>query len=588
MSPLMLLATAYAQVSSPDANGQLFRPSIDSTHTLWTTDSARAPNGYLLARGVVHYANRPVSFVDAQGETVPVVSDVLQLSVLAAYSRGPVRLGVDLPVYLFSAGLEGNETGLGDAAIDGKVTFLDRTRLPVGLALSGRVSFPTTTVNASLGNGGFGWELSAIADAEPGPILVAIELGTRGLPDRKLNNFTWSDQFQARLGLGWAPTDNGGLSLDVGSNINYANVTAGSTPAEAILGGWGRVADSLVIRGGVGTGITNGFGAPRFRAILGFGYEPPRSRDTDGDGIADRADACRNEPEDVDGHADEDGCPDPTPVTVHLVDPDGTEVTGRWTLDGPVAANGKSGEGAALPGGDYRLEAFGDGFVELSKAVTIPDAPSHELRVTVYDEVEPTYLKVVINDENGKPIPEATWGVVGDTVRRQPTNEKVEIQPGAFTIRATAPGYRMSEQPLEVEMGDTGQLVFSLAEARTVLTAEKIEIKDSIYFETAKAVIKPESFDLLDEVAEVLAAHAEITRIRIEGHTDSRGGESYNLDLSRSRAAAVKAYLIDKGIAPERLDSAGFGEGKPLVEGENEAAWAKNRRVDFFVVEREE
>lgn len=586
MNAVLFALAAHAQVSSPDANGQLFRPSIDATHTLWTTDTGRAPNGYVLARGMVHYANRPVTFVGDDGDPVPVVSDVLQLSVLAAYSRGPIRIGADIPVYLFSAGVEGNEAGLGDAALDAKVTVLDRTKFPLGVALTGRISFPTTTVNASLGDGGFGWELNALVDKKVGPVLLAANIGTRGLPDRKLSNFTWSDQFQARLGVGWEVAPGGGLSLDAGTNLNYANVNAGSTPAEAILGGWGRVADSLVIRGGVGTGITRGFGAPRFRAILGIGYEPRRDKDTDNDGILDSGDACRTEPEDIDGFEDLDGCPDPTRVTVRLVDETGKEVMGRWTLDGDVDANGKGGESAALPGGTYDLQAFAEGYVELSKQVVIPDAASHELAVTVYDDVQPTYLKVVINDEDGKPIPKATWSVVGDTVRRQPTDERVEIQPGTFTIRASADGYRMSEQEVAVEMGATGQLVFALAEARTVLTQGRIEIKDSIYFETAKAVIKAESHSLLDEVAEVLVAHPELTKIRIEGHTDSRGGAAYNLQLSQDRAASVMAYLVDKGVEADRLDSAGFGESKPLVKGENEAAWEKNRRVDFFVVER--
>ena len=93
---------------------------------------------------------------------------------------------------------------------------------------------------------------------------------------------------------------------------------------------------------------------------------------------------------------------------------------------------------------------------------------------------------------------------------------------------------------------------------------------------------------LLDEVAQVMVDHPELLRLRIEGHTDSRGEAGYNLQLSKDRAAAVKAYLEGKGVAAERLESEGFGETKPLMKGENEAAWQKNRRVDFFIAERDE
>ena len=125
-----------------------------------------------------------------------------------------------------------------------------------------------------------------------------------------------------------------------------------------------------------------------------------------------------------------------------------------------------------------------------------------------------------------------------------------------------------------------------LKPARAEVQGERIDIKDSVYFETARSTIKPESFSLLDDVAAILSAHPELQRIRIEGHTDSRGSAEYNKGLSQQRADAVREYLIGKGIASERLESIGYGEEKPLVSGENAAAWEKNRRVDFFVVER--
>jgi outer membrane protein OmpA-like peptidoglycan-associated protein len=74
--------------------------------------------------------------------------------------------------------------------------------------------------------------------------------------------------------------------------------------------------------------------------------------------------------------------------------------------------------------------------------------------------------------------------------------------------------------------------------------------------------------------------------VRIEGHTDSRGDDAFNLDLSQRRTEAVRTYLINKGVEANRLEAKGYGETKPLVTGNNEAAWAKNRRVDFFIVER--
>ena len=123
---------------------------------------------------------------------------------------------------------------------------------------------------------------------------------------------------------------------------------------------------------------------------------------------------------------------------------------------------------------------------------------------------------------------------------------------------------------------------------RQVVTQEQIDINDSIYFETDQSIIRADSHALLDDVASILVAHPEITRLRIEGHTDSRGAAEYNRELSQSRAEAVRVYLIERGVEAERLDAEGFGEDRPLVQGNSEAAWSKNRRVDFMVVERAE
>lgn len=105
-------------------------------------------------------------------------------------------------------------------------------------------------------------------------------------------------------------------------------------------------------------------------------------------------------------------------------------------------------------------------------------------------------------------------------------------------------------------------------------------------FETAKAVIKSESFGLLDEVAEVIVDHPELLKVRVEGHTDTRGSAAYNKGLSQARAESVVDYLTDRGVAPERLEAVGYGEDRPLVKERSEIDRAQNRRVESYVVER--
>jgi outer membrane protein OmpA-like peptidoglycan-associated protein len=112
----------------------------------------------------------------------------------------------------------------------------------------------------------------------------------------------------------------------------------------------------------------------------------------------------------------------------------------------------------------------------------------------------------------------------------------------------------------------------------------KLEILDIVYFETSKAIILARSNALLDNVAAVLTAHPEISKIRVEGHTDDRGADKSNLDLSQRRAQAVVAYLVRKGVAATRLEAAGFGETQPIAPNDTTENRARNRRVEFVIV----
>ncbi len=115
------------------------------------------------------------------------------------------------------------------------------------------------------------------------------------------------------------------------------------------------------------------------------------------------------------------------------------------------------------------------------------------------------------------------------------------------------------------------------------IQGNKILILEQVHFATDEDIILPESFPLLEEVADVLLTHPEIQRILVEGHTDARATEAYNFDLSRRRAASVKEFLLDSGIAVERICSAGFGRSKPLAGNDTEQGMALNRRVEFTI-----
>ena len=105
-------------------------------------------------------------------------------------------------------------------------------------------------------------------------------------------------------------------------------------------------------------------------------------------------------------------------------------------------------------------------------------------------------------------------------------------------------------------------------------------ILEGVNFDTDKSDIKIVYSAKLDEVATVLNNNPDV-KIEIQGHTDSDASDAYNQKLSEQRAAAVKAYLVEKGIAADRMTEKGFGETIPVEPNDTEEGKAKNRRVEL-------
>jgi outer membrane protein OmpA-like peptidoglycan-associated protein len=119
---------------------------------------------------------------------------------------------------------------------------------------------------------------------------------------------------------------------------------------------------------------------------------------------------------------------------------------------------------------------------------------------------------------------------------------------------------------------------------KTEVTNEEIKLKENVDFETDSAKLLPSSKPLLDEVVTVMKEHPDIEHVRVGGHTDSTGDKAHNLKLSDDRAASVKQYLVEHGIAADRLASKGYGEARPIADNKTEEGRAQNRRVDIHIL----
>jgi len=104
----------------------------------------------------------------------------------------------------------------------------------------------------------------------------------------------------------------------------------------------------------------------------------------------------------------------------------------------------------------------------------------------------------------------------------------------------------------------------------------------TIYFDYDRSDITDDSRAKLDAKVPVLTQNTGV-RIRIAGHTDSRGSDEYNLALGQRRAAAAKRYLTDRGIDGSRIEIVSFGEERPTCTDESEGCWSRNRRDEFEI-----
>ncbi|MGE0786171.1 MAG: OmpA family protein [Sandaracinaceae bacterium] len=249
-----------------------------------------------------------------------------------------------------------------------------------------------------------------------------------------------------------------------------------------------------------------------------------RPGDRDGDGILDPDDQCPDDPEDRDGYEDEDGCPEDQ-------DSDGDGITDR--LDAcPVEP--EDADGYQDDDGCPELDNDLDGLIDTSDRCR--------------DEPED---RDGFQDADGCPDLDNDGDTIPDSTDRCPNEPGPPDEGGCPRV------YQ------DVEVTSTG-----------------IVIHQRIYFEYDRAVIRSISFPILNTVAQVMRDFPDIT-VEIQGHTDDRGSDEYNLRLSGERAAAVRQYLIQQGIAANRMTAQGYGEARPIDTNRTPAGRAANRRVEF-------
>jgi len=435
--------------------------------------------------------------------------------------------------------------GLGDLGVTLRWRALGPAlgRAGIGLALQLGATFPTGGAAAFSTDGDVVLDPRLVVDwRSAGGVTLALEVGYRARPTRVVEDLALGAEVRYGLGLvlpfgalgAPAPL---ALLAEVEGAVGLAtdpidpdDAAAGrKLPLEARLG-LRLHGDAWALTAAAGTGITDGYGTPDYRVVLGFTW-------------------AFGTPSPLPAP------PEPVDTSVVAIDP----MTAPAPTFPPVAGFGTASSGAVGSGG---TEPDPTVIAVLAQAVAAdPDADGDG--VPLPDDQCPTAAEDGdgFEDGDGCPDPDNDGDGVLDGMDKCPDQKEV---PNGVEDDDGCP--------------DEGQ-------AGVVTSGGRIEIRETIEFQSGSDVLLSSARPILAQVAAVLKANPQVKRVRVVGHTDSDGNEEQNVDLSERRAARVRSSLVALGIAPERLLPKGYGPTRPLVPNTTAAGRKKNRRVELEVID---
>ena len=154
--------------------------------------------------------------------------------------------------------------------------------------------------------------------------------------------------------------------------------------------------------------------------------------------------------------------------------------------------------------------------------------------------------------------------------------------PDVDSLQAHQDSVRQAEEAARAEAARLAAERAAEAERQRAIAAARATLEEMVFFDYDMVEIRDDAAPVLREKVNILRASPQV-RLRIEGYCDERGSTAYNLALGNRRAEAIRQFLTGFGLSESRFEIVSFGEGRPLVQGSNEDAWARNRRVEFVI-----
>jgi len=601
-----LAATTAAAQEKGNFPGDRFRMSLSRSGLVDVEWGSPAPHlSWDLGLFVNYSANNLVLYRISDNQRVgALIGSRLGGSLFGTLGlMGWLEVGVELPMVFTQARaadlmggtvtpLTALQGGLGDLRLQPKVRLFSQEDMGFDLALMPSLTFPTGGQTSYRGEPTVTFQPEVVASRAFGQLRAAVNAGgvVRGRVSF-IDDVVGSD-LTARLGVGYRFQDDKGagvpLELDASlfmfTGVTATTYTANQRGMELRLMAAYTFAESFQAFVGGGVGLLSGWSTPDGRVFAGLRYgkwdDRKGPKDADRDGVIDEQDACPQ----VAGLAENKGCPDKDSdgdTFVDRLDKCPTE-RGIKELDGcPDRDADEDGivdrldkcpkkKGIKLLEGCPDVDADGDGIVDrLDKCPTEPE------------DVDG------FQDDDGCPDRDNDEDGVTDAADRCRDVKGVIENRGCPDKDTDGDGIvdRLDNCP---NLKGTAAFQGCTAKQLVVITKDRLEILDAVFFKSGSDVIEKRSYLLLDNVARVLNDHPDVDKVRIEGHTDNEGDPAMNLDLSQRRAASVQKYLIENGkVAAGRLVAKGYGDTRPVADNATRSGRDTNRRVVFSLSEQE-
>ncbi len=560
---LALFMTALATLGSPPAAAQpsgialnRFDPAERGSDWFWAESLDLRGSGRWALGITGDWAYKPLVAYDAAGDELRAVvrHQVFAHLGAAVTIADRLRLGLNLPILAYQRGAQARfdnaiyradrSGGVGDLRFGADLRLFGEYGDAATMAIGAQAFFPTGRQEAYTSDGKVRIVPRLALAGDVGIFAYSARAGLNIHTRRE--NFVgeaFGTDLQFGVSAGLRLLDK---KLLIGPELwTHAVVSdafggfldEATTPFEGLLGLHYRAGD-FRLGAGAGPGFTTGLGSPRVRMVASLEWAPdivkpapppPPPSDRDGDGIYDPDDACP----DVPGVASDDptlhGCPEKPKDT-----------DGDGIIDDEDACVNDEGPATDDPETNGCPDTDGDGIID-------------KVDACVREKGEPNEDKA----KHGCPPPKDRDG------------DQILDEDDACPDEAGKP------DPDPKKNGCP----------RVQVTTERVVILDRIEFDTNKATIRPESDEILEAVRDVLRENPQLTRIRVEGHTDNRGSRAHNRGLSERRALAVVDWLVQHGIGRERLVAQGFGPDRPVDDNTSAEGRQNNRRVEFHILE---